>query len=78
MKIKTKIPLTPELLDKINQLVEKKGHQTLSDLIEKLLRDFITANEQSEADMHDLQKINRLADRLNREAQDVLAYQVEL
>ncbi|MFQ5628161.1 MAG: hypothetical protein ACE5I1_05315, partial [bacterium] len=75
---KTKILLEPELLQEVNHLIETNGHESLSDLIEKLLRDFITANEQSEADLHDLQKINREAERLNDEAMDVLSYQVEL
>ena len=54
------------------------GHGSLSELVERLLPRFLTQSMQPVHDSRELELINRNADRLNRETEDVLSYQVEL
>jgi metal-responsive CopG/Arc/MetJ family transcriptional regulator len=74
MKVKTSITLSEEMLDAIDK------HSTLfknrSDFIETAVRAYIANIIRDEQDSRDLAIINREADRLNKEATDVLAYQV--
>jgi metal-responsive CopG/Arc/MetJ family transcriptional regulator len=78
MKIETTISLTPELLQELNRVLNGHGHSSLSELIEDLLRGFLAKGNRPAYDLDELELINRNADRLNQEAEDVLAYQVEL
>jgi metal-responsive CopG/Arc/MetJ family transcriptional regulator len=78
MKIKTTISLTPELLQELNRVLSANGHSSLSELIEDLLRGFLAKGNQPAYNLDELELINRNADRLNQEAEDVLTYQVEL
>jgi metal-responsive CopG/Arc/MetJ family transcriptional regulator len=78
MKIETTISLEPELLQKLNRLLEANGHSSLSELIEDLIRGFLAKAERPAYDLHELELINKNADRLNKEAEDVLTYQIEL
>lgn len=76
MKIKTSITISEELLERINQLLDKQKNR--SEFIEKAVWDFIRRQKQRRRDLNDLDILNKKADELNREAEDVLSYQVEL
>lgn len=74
MKIKTSITLSEDLL----ATIEKRSGQfkNRSDFIETAIRAFIKQMIREEQNAKDLAIINQQADRLNREAVDVLTYQV--
>ncbi len=76
MKVKTSVTLSEDVLQAIDQLVGQYGNR--SALVEHALRAFLTAEGQRRREAQDLDILNRCADRLNVEAQDVLAYQVEV
>ena len=76
MKIKTSITLSEELLESINRMFGKQKNR--SEFIEKAVWDFIERQKQKRRDMKDLDILNNKADVLNKEAEDVLSYQVEL
>ena len=78
MKIETTISLEPELLQRLSPLLESNGRHSLSELIENLIRGFLARAEKTAADLRDAEIITKNADRLNREAEDVLTYQIEL
>jgi guanylate kinase len=78
MKIETTIYLEPELVGQLHRRLATNGHGSLSELIERLLRSFLAKEEQPTKDLQDLQLINDNAEQLNREAQEVLTYQIEL
>jgi metal-responsive CopG/Arc/MetJ family transcriptional regulator len=78
MKTETTISLESELLKELNRLLAANGHSSLSELIESLVRDFLVKPKPSAYDLDELDMINRNADRLNQEAEDVLTYQVEM
>jgi len=74
MKIKTSITLSEDLVRAMSK--RAGGFKNRSDLIETALRAFLARLVQEERDAKDLAILNREADRLNREAEDVLKYQV--
>ena len=77
MKIKTSITLSEDLV----RVVDKRARQykkNRSDFIEAAVRSFVQQLIRNEQDARDLEIINRKADLLNKEAEDVLAYQVPL
>jgi metal-responsive CopG/Arc/MetJ family transcriptional regulator len=74
MKIKTSITLAEDLLKAIDE--QPGAHKSRSDFIERAVRSYITQNIRDRQNARDLEIINRKADRLNEEANDVLAYQV--
>lgn len=74
MKIKTSITLSEDLLDAIDRRSEEFKNR--SNFIEAAVRAFIAQRIREEQEARDLSIINQKADRLNREAADVLAYQV--
>lgn len=76
MKQKTSITLSEDILKTLRRAA-RKG-ESRSETIERLLRERLHASERSAADRRDLELINRYADRLNAEADDVLEYQSDL
>lgn len=78
MKIETTISLEPELWHELNRLLPGNGHNSLTNLIEDLLRRQLEKMRLPRNDESESAKINANADRLNQEAEDVLDYQVEL
>jgi len=46
-----------------------------STLIERAIREFLAAQARQQQDLRDLDILNRRADALNEEAEDVLSYQ---
>lgn len=77
MKLKTSVTLSDDLVDAIDNRAREQG-QNRSDFIEAAVRAFIDQLERDEQHARDLEILNRNADRLNREAADVLEYQVSL
>jgi metal-responsive CopG/Arc/MetJ family transcriptional regulator len=76
MKVKTSITLSRDLLHKIDGII--KGRTNRSVFIEQALQSYLKQMEQDQRNRDDLQKINKHAAQLNREASDVISYQVEL
>ncbi len=74
MKVKTSITLSEDLLEAIDQRVER--YKNRSEFIEIALWAFIAQMMRDEQNARDIQIINQRADYLNKEALDVLAYQV--
>jgi metal-responsive CopG/Arc/MetJ family transcriptional regulator len=76
MKVKTSITLSEELIRSIEKLFGKQ--QNKSEFIEKAVTDYIKNQIKKERDINDLAILNKKADKLNKEAADVLMYQVDL
>jgi metal-responsive CopG/Arc/MetJ family transcriptional regulator len=76
MKIKTSITLSEELVQSIDELLGVQ--KNMSEFIEKAVRDYVERQTQRKRDLHDLDILNKKADKLNKEAEDVLSYQVGL
>jgi metal-responsive CopG/Arc/MetJ family transcriptional regulator len=76
MKQKTSVTLSEDLLEALSKAT-KKG-ESRSQAVERLLRETLAREARRAQESRDLDRINRHADRLNAEAEDVLAYQVDL
>lgn len=76
MKVKTSITLSAELIKAIDKLLGDNGNR--SDLVEKALRAYLLDRERQIRDARDLFTLNQHAEKLNKEARDVLSYQVKL
>jgi len=76
MKVKTSVTLSEDLIREIDELSGRYGNR--SALIEKAIREFLSAEASRRRDIKDREILNRRADALNREAEDVLSYQVDL
>ncbi len=74
MKMKTSITISNELLLEIDSLLQGKGNR--SNLIEKAVREYIDRQKRAVRDNSDIERINKACDDLNKEAIDVLKYQV--
>lgn len=72
--MKTSITISSDLLEAIDR--QSGSHRSRSDFIEETLRNCMDQIARSEQNARDLEIINRRADNLNREAHDVLDYQV--
>jgi metal-responsive CopG/Arc/MetJ family transcriptional regulator len=76
MKVKTSITLSEDLLKVMSEYAEE--YKNRSEFIEEAIRAFIKQLIRRQQDARDLEIINRRAEYLNREAADVLTYQVDL
>ena len=76
MKVKTSITLSEDVLKAINRLIGRNGNR--SRLGEEAIRRFLSENARMKLNENDLLILNRRASELNREALDVLQYQVDL
>jgi metal-responsive CopG/Arc/MetJ family transcriptional regulator len=76
MKVKTSITLSPEALAVVDKHVGESGSRSM--FIEKAIRDYAVRSLRRERDRRDLDILNSVTERLNREAVDVLGYQVEV
>jgi metal-responsive CopG/Arc/MetJ family transcriptional regulator len=74
MKIKTSITLSEDLLRAVDRRAAEFKNR--SDLIEVAVRTYLARRSREEQEARDLSILNRAADRLNREAAEVLDYQV--
>jgi metal-responsive CopG/Arc/MetJ family transcriptional regulator len=75
MKVKTSITLSEELVSAVERIAEEG--ESRSAVIERLLRERLTERARETKDRRDLALINKHAEQLNEEAEDVLKYQVE-
>ncbi|MHC4443939.1 MAG: ribbon-helix-helix domain-containing protein [Planctomycetota bacterium] len=76
MKSKTSITLSGAILNGIDE--HSTDFRSRSEFIETAVRHFIAHLERQESQRRDLEIINCRAEVLNREAEDVLGYQVPL
>lgn len=76
MKIKTSITLSEEVLREIDQISGESRNR--SAFIENAVQDYLKKRAKKISADRDLEILNRNSKRLNREAEDVLSYQVEL
>lgn len=74
MKVKTSVTLSEDLLEAMQKWSGQFKNR--SDFIEAAIRVYVNQMIREEQNAKDLAIINQRADRLNREAVDVLAYQV--
>ncbi|MBM4388191.1 MAG: ribbon-helix-helix protein, CopG family [Deltaproteobacteria bacterium] len=75
MKVKTSITLSRDLLETID---ERTRHKNRSDFIETALWEYIARIVREEQNKRDINIINKRSKYLNKEAEDVLSYQVKL
>jgi Arc/MetJ-type ribon-helix-helix transcriptional regulator len=76
MKVKTSITLSDEILEAIDLHIGE--YRSRSEFLETAARRFIAQLARKKAEQRDLEIIDRHADSLNAEAEDVLTYQVPL
>ena len=76
MKVKTSITLSEGLLQTLDEIVGDA--RSRSDFIEEALREFLKNRIRKVREAKDLKILNEKAEALNEEAEEVLAYQVEL
>ncbi|MCP5108367.1 MAG: hypothetical protein GY950_33580 [bacterium] len=78
MKLKTSIMLSESLLKEIDEVVDRPDNRSV--FIEEVIRDYIEKKKRriKERDRTDLELLNHFADDLNKEAEDSLAYQVDI
>lgn len=76
MKVKTSVTLSDTLLVEIDRHAGKGANR--SEFIENAVRSYILALVRKQENLRDLGIINRRAARLNREAKDVLGYQIPI
>ena len=77
MKVKTSITMSEELVEAVDRRARQQNRNR-SDLIELAVRAFIEQLARAEQDARDLEILDRQVERLNREAAEVLQYQVPL
>lgn len=73
MKAKTSVTLSKDVLAEVDQLAGSKHSR--SAFIERVLRKYLRDRARAALHARDLERINRAAERLNREAAEVLEYQ---
>lgn len=76
MKVKTSVTLSEHLLRAIDR--HSKDFKSRSAFLEAAARGYLAHLARTKAERRDLEIINRHADKLNAEAEDVLAYQAPL
>lgn len=73
MKVKTSITLSEDILRTMDKRLS--DFKNRSDFIEQAIKSYIEKLKKDEQDVKDLAILNKEADRLNKEAEDVLSYQ---
>lgn len=75
MKLKTSVTLSEETVRVLDEIAGPGGNR--SRVIEEAMSEFVRRRSQELRDARDLEIINRNAEQLNREVEDILAYQTE-
>ena len=75
MKVKTSITLSASTIKAVDELAGPQ--MARSRVIEQAVLEFVERRRRQAREQRDLEILNRSADRLNREIEDVLAFQVE-
>jgi len=73
MKEKTSVTLSKDVLKDVDRLAGSKYSR--SAFIERVLRRYLRDRAKAALEARDLERLNRGADRLNREAAEILEYQ---
>jgi len=73
--VKTSVTLSKDLLALVDEYVKEDNSR--SAFIELAIRTYMGILKRKNRDHHDLEILNRLSEKLNREANDVLRYQGE-
>ncbi len=76
MKNKTSITLSKEVLQEIDKLITASGNR--SGFIERAIWKYLDSQKKELRNKNDLKILNENANRLNKEAEDVLTFQVEI
>jgi metal-responsive CopG/Arc/MetJ family transcriptional regulator len=76
MKVKTSITLSEDVLNEIKRIFPDSVSR--STFIEKAIRNFLIQKRRELQEKKDMEIINQVSVRLNKEASDVLSYQMEL
>ncbi len=76
MKVKTSITLSKGLLKEIDLIISKSGNRSL--FIEEAVKNYLIHKKRNLRNKNDLDIINKSADELNKEADDILSYQVHI
>jgi metal-responsive CopG/Arc/MetJ family transcriptional regulator len=76
MRVKTSVTLSEEIVRALDRAAGKGSNR--SRLIEEAVRDYLARPGRAAREARDLEILNRSADTLNREAQDVLEYQADV
>lgn len=76
MKVKTFVSLSPETLRAIDEIAGQLLNR--SRVIEQAVLEFIERHRRVDRDARDLEILNRSADVLNEEVEDILGYQANL
>ena len=76
MKIKTSITLSNQVLKLIDNSIDKDENRSL--FIERAVWEYIDKRKREIRNQKDLRIINDKARQLNKEAKDVLSYQVDI
>ena len=73
MKIKTSITLSEEIIQAIDEIGSNRSR-----VIEEAVSEYLVRRRRQQRDARDLELLNRHAEDLNREVEEVLAYQADL
>ena len=76
MKVKTSITLSDYILEELDSNPDISGNR--SEFIEKAVKIYLDILRRSRRNKKDLAILNKSADYFNKEAQDVLSYQVNV
>jgi metal-responsive CopG/Arc/MetJ family transcriptional regulator len=75
MKVKTSITISRNVLKEIDLIISKSGNRSL--FIEEAVKNYLMHKKRAVRNKNDLEIINRSANELNKEAGDILSYQVK-
>lgn len=76
MKVKTSVTLSPATLRAIDEIAGEQRNR--SRIIEQAVLELIERRRRARRDARDLEILNRSAEALNEEIEDILGYQAEL
>jgi metal-responsive CopG/Arc/MetJ family transcriptional regulator len=76
MKVKTSITLEEETINELERITDEGSNR--SQMIERAVADFIARHRRELRDLRDLEILNRSAEEMNEEVDDILSYQVGL
>ncbi|MDA3940087.1 MAG: ribbon-helix-helix domain-containing protein [Spirochaetia bacterium] len=76
MKVKTSITLSNEVMETIDQYIGE--YRSRSEFLETAARTYIAQLVRKEVERRDLEILNRKADLLNLEAEEVLTFQLPI
>ena len=76
MRVKTSVTIDEDVLRAIDKVASR--HRSRSRVLEEAAREFLARRARSAREARDLELLNANAESLNREMQDVLAYQVDV